>query len=1008
MPDTRPIQKRTHTQLLYLKWGMMLVPLLLLALYESRNLLVNGVRWQEILLDTLIVLGGSFTLVQFSFAIIFRLHNRVLRQQERLTVLHQVAAEMSALPDQEQVLQAALKGALQLIPARVARIFPYEPEQRAFAAGWERLTGADCHPIDRRPGSGGLNARVAQTGAPLVTHQDLQARAELRSAKDAPQGIRTVVGVPLLHRERVLGVLSLGFETRHTFTEGELETLRLLGSRAAAALENARLFQNAVREREVARTLLDTTSALSTTLRLDKLLERVLDELQRVVPYDAASINLLRGEHCWPAASRGFGRAPLQRFALQEFPCVQRVVREAAPVIISDTGGEASFSPAEEPGSTRSWLGVPLISKNEVVGVLMVDSQSPGAYDEQIARLASAFAHQVAMAIDNARLYEQTRAQLRESTLLRGVITALSSTLDVSQMLPYVAHSLCEILNSSIVEIYSLDEETKTATVVAEYVAFETTKLTRSSSLGSAHALADAPSLMKVVTRRRPVQVRMSDSDMDPRERVRLEAAGAQATLLLPMMAGGRVLGFAQVWETQLRRRFVAGEISVGQMLLHPLAVALENAHLFEALHHRVRELQLLHEVGLAAASGVHLKEVLQAAAKALADAFEDARVGLMLLDADNQTLRLEARAGRPPEAAEELQLQLDEGIAGWVAKTGLPALVPDVRSDPRYVEAAPDARSELCVPLAAGPLVIGVLDVENPRPNAFTHDDQRLLSTLASNLAVLIERVRLFEAVKAARGELQARAEALEEANVRLQELDRLKSKFLASMSHELRTPLTSVIGFSEVLLSESEGEINPKQKDCVESILISAEHLLSLISNLLDLSKIEAERMKLELSTFDVAELLAEVQMTVRPMVEQRSQALSVEYADDLPLLRADRFRVKQVLLNLVRNANKFTPEEGRITLACRLSGSAEMLFSVSDTGIGIKPEDQEIIFEEFRQAEKNLSARNTTGAGLGLAISKRLVEMHGGRIWVESEYGQGAIFSFSLPIAGPRRRT
>jgi len=250
---------------------------------------------------------------------------------------------------------------------------------------------------------------------------------------------------------------------------------------------------------------------------------------------------------------------------------------------------------------------------------------------------------------------------------------------------------------------------------------------------------------------------------------------------------------------------------------------------------------------------------------------------------------------------------------------------------------------------------------------------------------------------------ELQQRAEALEEANVRLEELDRLKDRFLASMSHELRTPLNCIIGFSEVLIDGFVGEVTSEQEECLGNIRSSGHHLLALINDILDLSKIEAGRMELEPTTFDVAQLLAEVEVTIRPLIEKKSQVLKVEQAGGLPPLTADRFRVKQVLLNLLSNAHKFALVEGRITLSCRLVDQATMLFSVTDTGIGIKPEDQRIIFDEFRQADGS-AAREVTGTGLGLAISKRLVEMHGGRIWVESEYGHGATFSLLLPLAGP----
>ncbi|MDY6875830.1 MAG: response regulator [Chloroflexota bacterium] len=243
----------------------------------------------------------------------------------------------------------------------------------------------------------------------------------------------------------------------------------------------------------------------------------------------------------------------------------------------------------------------------------------------------------------------------------------------------------------------------------------------------------------------------------------------------------------------------------------------------------------------------------------------------------------------------------------------------------------------------------------------------------------------------------------ALRRANVRLQELDRLKNRFMANVSHELRTPLNSIIGFSEILLDGMVGEISPEQKGCVSDILSSGEHLLILINDILDLSKIEAGRMTLEPTTFDVAELLAEVQKTIMPLIEKKSQVLQVEQADGLPPLTADRFRIKQVLLNLLNNAYKFTPGGGHIGLSCHLADASTILFSVSDTGIGIKPEDQEIIFDEFRQVD-GLPGQEITGTGLGLAISRWLIGLHGGRIWVESEPEHGATFSFLLPLAGP----
>jgi signal transduction histidine kinase len=263
----------------------------------------------------------------------------------------------------------------------------------------------------------------------------------------------------------------------------------------------------------------------------------------------------------------------------------------------------------------------------------------------------------------------------------------------------------------------------------------------------------------------------------------------------------------------------------------------------------------------------------------------------------------------------------------------------------------------------------------------------------------------RRTEQLEEARRELEERAEALQEANERLQELDRLKSSFLASMTHELRTPLNSIIGFSEVLIDGVVGPVSPDQSECLENILTSGEHLMALINDILDLSKIEAGRLTLEPTPFKVHDLLGNVESTIRPLLDKKSQVLRVEEEEEaLPLLKADVFRIKQVLLNLLSNACKFTPKEGVITLSCRLADPKAMLFSVADTGIGIKTEDQDIIFEEFRQAHKERPDEGATGTGLGLTISRRLAGMHGGSLWVESEYGEGATFHCLLPVSGP----
>jgi PAS domain S-box-containing protein len=282
MPKTAPVKERTRTQLQRLKWGMVFASLLLLVPYEVYNLLVVKTRWQEALLDAFVVLVASLMLVQVSFSIIFRLYDRSMQQRVRLATLHQVDVELSASLDQKRVLEAVLAGVLRLTPAQGARIFTYDAERREFAAGWERLASGEYCSIDYRPRPDGFNARVVRTGELLVI-EDTVARSSVLSAEDLARGIRAAAGIPLLRGDQVLGVLSIGFGGPHTFTEDELETLRLLGNRAAVALDNARQYQRAeaaeARFRDVALSSADWVWEVDVQGRYTYCSENVVDVL---------------------------------------------------------------------------------------------------------------------------------------------------------------------------------------------------------------------------------------------------------------------------------------------------------------------------------------------------------------------------------------------------------------------------------------------------------------------------------------------------------------------------------------------------------------------------------------------------------------------------------------------------------------------------------------------------------------------------------------------------------
>jgi PAS domain S-box-containing protein len=247
---------------------------------------------------------------------------------------------------------------------------------------------------------------------------------------------------------------------------------------------------------------------------------------------------------------------------------------------------------------------------------------------------------------------------------------------------------------------------------------------------------------------------------------------------------------------------------------------------------------------------------------------------------------------------------------------------------------------------------------------------------------------------------EIQKKNEQLEAQNRELEKASRAKSEFLARMSHELRTPLNVIIGFAELMLDRVPGEINEEQRQCLDDILTSGQHLLGLINDVLDLSKVEAGRMELRLTNIALAEVVESLTSAMVPVLAQRKQSLDVDLEPGLPPVHADEGKLKEVFFNLISNSAKFTPDGGKLKIEAFRKGNWCQV-SVSDNGIGIKKEDQEQLFEPFYQVNNSV-AREGKGTGLGLALVKQIVEMHGGRIWVESEYGKGSRFTFTLPLS------
>jgi signal transduction histidine kinase len=447
-------------------------------------------------------------------------------------------------------------------------------------------------------------------------------------------------------------------------------------------------------------------------------------------------------------------------------------------------------------------------------------------------------------------------------------------------------------------------------------------------------------------------------------------------------------------------RPFTPTQIQLLETFADQAVIAIDNVRLFQELQARtqelarsVGELRALGEVGQAVSSTLDLETVLTRIVSHAVQLSGTDGGAIYEYDEQSEEFLLRATDHMEEELINALRAnppRLGDGVVGKASATREPVVVPNILEERAYAPRMRQLlerfgfRASLAVPLLRENRIVGALVVRRKSTGEFRPEVVELMKTFATQSVLAIQNARLFR-------EIEDKSRQIEAAN-------RHKSEFLANMSHELRTPLNAIIGFSEVLGERLFGELNEKQAEYTQDILTSGQHLLSLINEILDLSKVEAGRMELETASFDLPLAIDNARTFIRERATKHGITVDVDIDQRLGDYVGDERKIKQILLNLLSNAVKFTPEGGRIKIDARKSDGAVEI-SVSDTGIGIAPEDLPKIFEEFRQVGSDY-AHKSEGTGLGLTLAKRFVELHGGRIWVQSQPGKGSTFTFTLP--------
>jgi two-component system, NtrC family, sensor kinase len=868
------------------------------------------------------------------------------------------------------------------------------------------------------------SGRAIISGA-VVEIEDVLSDPEYQQTVATMSGWRSMLAVPML-RERVpIGAIVIQRAEAGSFPEAQIALIQTFADQAVIAIENVRLFKE-LQEKNRALTeahaqvseALEQQTATAEVLRvistsptdLQPVLDTVVMSAARFCGASDAEIFHLDGGSLKVATHHGPIPSPAGRlFPVSRGSVAGRAVLERRPVHVADLQAEAAEFPegsafARESGY-RTVLVVPLLREGTAVGTINLRRAAVNPFTDKQSALLQTFADQAVIAIENVRLFKELEARnaelaetLTRQTATGEVLRAISlAQIDAQPVFDIIAASALRLCDAGYGQVALYDGEW------LHLAALDNVNPEGVEALRRRFPLRPDPgsAMGRAIHTRAVVQIFDVLEDPAYAFKSELVTMGFRSILVVPMLRQGEPIGAIGVGRYE-RGLFSAKQIELLQTFAHQAVIAIENVRLFKELQTRtqeltrsVGELQALGEVGQAVSSTLDLETVLTTiVSRAVQLSGTD---GGTIYEYDEAAEEFTLRATHNldvqyVELRRGIRLRKGEGVTGRMVLARGPVQVPDITAPGAYDSRLREgllrsgAKAVLAVPLLREDHLIGGLVVNRNRPGEFPPQVVELLQTFATQSALAIQNARLFR-------EIAEKSRQLETAS-------RHKSEFLANMSHELRTPLNAIIGFSEVLAEKMFGDINDKQAEFLQDILESGRHLLSLINDILDLSKIEAGRMQLEPADLDLRSAIDNALILVRERASRRGITLASTIDERLGLIRGDERKVKQVLLNLLSNALKFTPEGGRIDVGASLREQAAEV-SVADTGIGIAPADQEAVFEEFRQV--GTADKRAEGTGLGLALSRKFIELHGGKIWVQSEVGRGSTFTFTLPV-GP----
>jgi len=771
----------------------------------------------------------------------------------------------------------------------------------------------------------------------------------------------------------------------------------------ADAHEIARLKRAlARRERELAQAL-EQQNATSEILRAISRAPADLGSVLDAVAQRAALLCRAQGARVWLAEGERL------RAMTSYGPAYPQGVLETLPLRATSVGGRAFLErrclhvedivpllDSEYPDARelqarngfRTVLVVPMLRESQAIGLISLLRNEVRPFAPNEIRLVQTFADQAVIAIQNVRLFDETRQALERQTATAQVLKVISeSPTDVQPVFDAICERAMALSGANIGGVTRFDGEW------VHLVAFQGISPEADAAMRAAFPMRPSRASIsaRAVLEGVPVEIADVEKDPDYELKPQMRLAGYRSNLSVPMLRDGKAVGSITVCRPE-PGTFPRHLVELLQTFADQAVIAIENVRLFnetkEALEQRTATAEILQVIS---ESPTDVKPVFDAIAQrarrlcggvmSAVALYDGRRVHLQAYDGATQQIRSSMHSHFP--RAVDRATMITRAIA-----EARPVQMPDAQADPEYLfkglSREAGVRSFLAVPMMREDRVVGSMSVGRRESGLFPDKQVQLLQTFADQAVIAIENVRLFN-------ELREKGEQLELAS-------RHKSQFLANMSHELRTPLNAIIGFTRIVMRRTKDQVEPKQAENLEKILASGQHLLALINAVLDLSKIEAGHVELAVTEVELAPVLRQCVLTIEPLVKADAVSLVAELDGALPRMWVDEEKLRQIVINLLSNAAKFTAS-GSIRLGVQVEGE-NVRIAVTDTGIGIAPGKLGQIFEEFEQADAS-STRLYGGTGLGLAIARRLARLMGGEVEAESVPARGSTFTLTLPL-------